>query len=389
VLTPQARPRPPSRRRLAVRAFAAAALVALTALGAGCSAEDEIATAANDVESDLLQDQLDDVVEAGVPGVVLFVKDPGTEPIVLAEGLADIEAKTPMAVDDGFRIGSVTKPYVATVVLQLVDEGLIALDDPVETVLPGLLPNGDEITVKDLLGHRSGLFEYLDDPRVIKPYLAGDYGYEWTPEDLVEVAVGHGSQAEPGTEVGYSNTNYTVLGMLIEAVTDNTLGDELEARIFEPLGLDETSFATSTKIAGPHAHGYLAGEGPLQDVTGVSPSHYWGAGNIVSPATDVARFYDALLGGELLSQESLEAMKTVVEEEPDLERGLGLAHGSESCGDWYGHDGAVPGYLSAVRMMDSGRQVVLLVNSVGLDDSAGSPKAQASVVELLDSALCR
>ena len=380
----------PSRRRLVLRSLAAAAVLGVAALGTGCEAEEEIATAANDLESDLLQGQLDDVVDAGVPGVVLRIQDPGADPILLSEGVSNHESRTPMNVDDGFRIGSVTKPYVAAAVLQMVDEGLIARDDTVESVLPGLLPNGDEITVENLLGHRAGLFEYWEDPRVLKPYLAGDYGFEWTPEELIEVAVSHGSQAEPGTDVHYSNTNYTVLGLLVEAVSGNALDDELEARLFEPLGLDDTHFVTGTEIPGPHASGYLDGEeGPLQDVTGVSPSHYWGAGNLVSNATDVARFYDALLGGEVISEESLEAMKTVVEEEPGVERGLGLARGSFECSDWYGHDGSVPGYYSAVRTLDSGRQAVLLINSVGLDDSVGNPKAQEAVVELMDSALCR
>jgi D-alanyl-D-alanine carboxypeptidase len=274
-------------------------------------------------------------------------------------------------------------------VLKLVDEDKLGLDDSVEDVLPGLLPNGDEITVRDLLGHRSGLFEYEEDPRILKPYLAGDYGYEWTPEELIEVAVEHPSTAEPGTTVSYSNTNYTVLGLIVEEVTGNSLGDELETQILGPLELDETSFATGTKIDAPHPNGYLAGQGPLQDVTGVSSTYYWGAGNLVSTASDVARFYEALLGGEVVSDESLEAMREVVEEEPGVQRGLGFAHGEESCGDWYGHDGAVPGYNTTVRMMESGRQMVLMVNAVATDDTLGSPKAQEAALELVDSALCR
>jgi D-alanyl-D-alanine carboxypeptidase len=349
----------------------------------------EITDAAYGAEADVLQGQLDAVVDADVPGAVILVKDPGVEPILLSAGVSDLKAKAPMAVDDGFRIGSVTKPYVATVVLQLVDEGALGLDDSVESVVPGLLPNGAEITVRDLLGHRTGLFEYWEDPRVLKPYLAGDFGYEWTPEELVEVAVGHEATAEPGTDVVYSNTNYTVLGLIVEAVTANGLGDELEARIIEPLELTGTSFVTGTDIPGAHSHGYLAGNGPLQDVTGVSPSHYWGAGNLVSTASDVARFYDELLNGDLISEESLEAMKDTVPEEPRVERGLSLAHGEESCGGWYGHDGSVPGYLSTVRNMSSGRQVVVLLNSVGLDDTVGNPKAHAAVVDLQKDAMCR
>jgi D-alanyl-D-alanine carboxypeptidase len=368
---------------------AAVATFALAVLAAGCSAEDDIEAAASDIESDLLQDQLDAVTEAGIPGGVLWVKDPGTDPILISSGVANIETKAPISVDDAFRIGSVTKPYVAALVLQLVDEGALGLDDSVEGVLPGLLPNGDQITVRNLLGHRSGLFEYEQDPRVLKPYMAGEYGYEWTPEELIEIAVSHGSVAQPGTDVRYANTNYTVLGLIVEEVTGNSLGEELETRILAPLELDDTSFATGTKIEAPHANGYLAGQGPLQDVTGVSPTHYWAAGSLVSTAPDVAGFYEALLGGEVVSDESLDAMREVVREEPGLDRGLGFAHGKVSCGEWYGHDGAVPGYNITVRMMESGRQMVLMFNAVGLDDTLGNPEAQEAAVDLVDSALCR
>ena len=281
-----------------------------------------------------------------------------------------------MSTTDGFRIGSVTKPYIATVVMQLAEEGKLSLDDTVESILPGLLPNGSEISVRDLLGHRSGLAEYLEDPKVRAPYLEGDLAYEWTPEDLVEsVSVKLGPRAKPGTDVVYSNANYTVLALIVEAVTKNRLEDELAERIVKPLNLEQTGLATGTKIEGPHSNGYLATDARLQDVTGVSSSHYWGAGNIVASAADVATFYEALLGGELVSDESLAAMKvTVPEKGAGIERGLGLARGSESCGDWYGHDGAVPGYDSVARVMDSGRVVVLLMNSVTLEDTVGGPR---------------
>ncbi len=381
----------PRRRMLRVRALglAAAAFVAI-ATATGCSADDPVADAAHDVEADLDQEELDALVDAGVPGAVLYIKDPGAEPIQLAAGVSNIETNAELSTSDGFRIGSVTKPYIATMVMQLAEEGELSLDDTVESILPGLLPNGDEITVGDLLGHRSGLAEYLEDPSVRAPYLKGDLAYEWKPEDLVEISVKLGPRAKPGTDVVYSNANYTVLALIVEAVTDNTLEDELTERIVEPLNLDDTSLATGTEIEGPHSNGYLATDARLQDVTGVSSSHYWGAGNIVASAADVATFYEALLGGELVSDESLAEMKvTVPEEGAGIERGLGLARGVESCGKWYGHDGAVPGYNSVARVMDSGRVVVLLMNSVTLEDTVGGPEAQAALQKLYEDAVCR
>ena len=159
----------------------AALAIVLGLFAAGCSAEDEIQAEANKEEASLLQPELDALVAAGVPGAVLVVDDPEADPIVLVSGVADVEGDRPLRAEDRFRIGSLTKSYVATVVLQLAEEGKLSLDDSVAKWLPGLLPNGGEITVRDLLGHRSGLFEYEEDPRVLKPYLAGDFDYAWKP----------------------------------------------------------------------------------------------------------------------------------------------------------------------------------------------------------------
>ena len=371
------------------KALLALALIAGAALVPGCAAEDEVTDAAHEVEASLLQDQLDAVVEGGAPGAILFVQDQGADPILLSAGVSDIEKNTAMDVNDVTRIGSLTKTFVAAVALDLAEEGAFSLDDSVESLAPGLLPNAGEITVRDLLNHQSGLFEYWEDPKVLAPYLDGDFAYEWAPEELLGIAASHGSQSEPGTTVLYSNSNYTALGLIIEEVTGNDLGDELSARIFEPLELDSTTFETGTTLPPSHARGYLVGEEAPQDVTEISPSHYWGAGNIASNTTDVARFNDALLEGELLDDASLEEMTTTVQEQEGLDRGLGLAHGEASCGDWYGHDGSVPGYLSAARHTESGRQIVLLVNSAGLDDTIGTPEAQSAAIDLMESAQCR
>jgi D-alanyl-D-alanine carboxypeptidase len=358
-------------------------------LAGGCAAEDEIQAAANKEEKRLLQPELDALVEAGVPGAVLVVDDPQADPITVVSGVADIERDRPLRAVDRFRIGSLTKPYVAVVVLQLDEEGVLGLDDSVERWLPGLLANGEEISVRQLLGHRSGLFEYEEDPRVLKPYLQGDYGYEWKPEDLVRVAAEHEPTAAPGTKVVYSNTNYTVLGLLVEKATGNPLGSELRERIFEPLDLDASSFAEGPQLEAPHSRGYLGGGKELLDVTAISPSHYWAAGNIVSSAGDAARFYEALLGGDLLDGDSMEAMTEYVPEAPGLERGLGLARGDTECGSWEGHDGSVPGYYAVARHLDSGRQVVLLANTVTMGDQIGGPAAQQALAEVAESAACR
>jgi D-alanyl-D-alanine carboxypeptidase len=139
----------------------------------------------------------------------------------------------------------------------------------------------------------------------------------------------------------------------------------------------------------PYARGYPAGGMHLADFPEISPTHYWAAGNLVSTAGDVARFYEALMEGELLDGESMEEMTSYVAETPDVERGLGVAHGENECGTWTGHDGSVPGYDAIARNLDSGRQVVVLTNSVTRGDTIGSPAAQKALAEVVESASCR
>ncbi len=203
-----------------------------------------------------------------------------------------------MRVDDRFRIASLTKTFAATVVMQLVDEGRLSLDDTVERWLPGAVPNGAAITVRQLLGHQSGLVDYQNDPRVLAPYLAGDLDYFWSPRALLGVATSHPVDFEPGQGVSYSATGYVAIGLIVEAVTGNSMSREMRSRLFRPLGLRSTTYPNRGLIRTRHSHGYLNVPGqPLQDVTDISPSYYWTTGNIVSTVSDVARFYDALFGG--------------------------------------------------------------------------------------------
>ena len=176
---------------------------------------------------------------AGVPGVVVLVRRDGRT-VQLAGGYSNLEKRTPMRVGDRFRIGSVTKSFVATVVLQLVGEGKLSLDDSIEHWLPGMVPNGDNITIRQLLSHQSGLFDFLNDQRVVKPYLSGNFGYVWTPPKLVAVSTSHPALFAPGAKVSYSNTNYIVLGLIVEAATKDTIQAQLRKRIFGPLGLHST-----------------------------------------------------------------------------------------------------------------------------------------------------
>ncbi len=370
-------------RHLSMQAVARI-VAAILVLGLLFTASSAAAPVSGDTLAPTLRKQMKDLVAAGVPGVVVLVRRDGRT-VRLASGYSNLAKKTPMRVGDRFRIGSVTKSFVATVVLQLVGEGKLSLDDSIERWLPGLVPNGGNITVRQLLSHRSGLFDYLGDESVLKPYLSGDFGYVWTPPKLVAVSTAHPPVFEPGAKFSYSNTNYIVLGLIVEAVTGNPIGAELRQRIFEPLGLRSTLFASSQRIPGAHAHGYLvSGKNKLQDVTGVSPSYAWAAGAIVSTASDIARFYRALLGGQLLPPDLLQAMETF---EDDY--GLGLFHVKLPCGEIVGHDGAIAAYLTlAFNSTDGKRQFVVLANSLTFDDQVGGKQAQRALGRLLQTAAC-
>jgi D-alanyl-D-alanine carboxypeptidase len=308
-----------------------------------------------------LQQTLDSLVAAGVPGAVMLVRT-GGHTLRLASGYANLERRTPIRVTDRFRVGSLTKTFVATVVLQLLGEQKIALDDTVERWLPGLVPNGENITLRELLNHTSGLFSYGDDPAVPKPYLRGDSGYIWTPRQLLKIAFMHKPLFPPGRRYSYSDTNYILLGLIVEKVTGRPLASELSQRIVRPLGLNDTSFGTTTHITGSHADGYIRLNGHLVDFV-ASPTVAWAAAAIVSTADDIAHFYRALLSGRLLSPPLLRQMETTVRWGHPGGYGLGLMDPQLSCGAVWGHLGEFPGYtVFAFSSRDGKHQIMLLAN---------------------------
>jgi D-alanyl-D-alanine carboxypeptidase len=330
------------------------------------------------------------LVRDGAPGAVVVVRTPtGTRRA--ARGLGQRDPRVAMRAADRFRVGSVTKTFVATVVLQLVAEGKLGLDDPVDRRLPGLLPGGGSITIRELLNHTSGLFDYTEDEAWAGQAIAQP-DRRWSPRELVAVAAGHALLFAPGTSWRYSNTNYVVLGLVVEAVTGSTLGNELRRRIFEPLDLTATSFPTETAIDGAHAHGYV-GSGTLpwlpnliDATTLVSPTFSWAAGALVSNADDVTRFYAALLGGRLVRADLLAAMRSASPATlgTPWNYGLGLMQFQTACGLAVGHLGDTPGYRTAVYAKADGRRVaVAMVNIDATRVSWDEIRSAAA------SALCR
>ena len=316
-------------------------------VGSGAAASPERAEAPEPE----LQRALDNLVAAGVPGAVLLVRE-GDRTIRLTSGNGNLKPRTPVRATDRFRVGSITKAFVATVVLQLVGEKKLRLTDTVERWLPGVVPNGERITVRHLLNHTSGLFDYGGDRKWLEAAYRNPMRL-WAPREIVAVATTHKPHFAPGAGWSYSNTNYFVVGLIVEAATGRKLESELRRRIFVPLRLRATSLDTVPRIAGSHAHGYFVG--PLEDVTVGSPSYVWAAGALVSTADDVARFFRALLGGRLLRPDLLRAMETTVADAPGFSYGLGLQKVKTPCGVSWGHSGGSPGVLGGLLQQQERR----------------------------------
>ena len=199
------------------------------------------------------------LVRAGVPGVVVHVRR-GRSTLELAAGRADLATARACGSGDRFKVGSITKTFVATAVLQLVGRGPAAAGRQVERWLPGLVPGGSRITVRELLAHTGGLFDYLDDPRPFAPYLAGDFGFRWTPRRLVRIAVSHPPLFAPGAAFSYSNTGYLLLGLIAERAGGEPIAAQLHDRIIAPLGLRRDP-ASGLAGARPSAGARLPGRG--------------------------------------------------------------------------------------------------------------------------------
>lgn len=375
-------------------AMAVAALVAGLALisptAPAVAAPGSAATPPPVSDTAALQQALDQLVTDGAPGALLYNYDRG-KVTALQSGLADIDAGTPMVARSRYRIGSQTKTYVATAVLQLVAQHRIHLGAPANRYLPRLLAGQPRITVRQLLNHTSGLYEFNDDPRVLAPYLEGHLGHVWMPRRLVRIALSHKPVARPGTAYHYSNTNYVLAGLMVRAVTGHRLGDVLRNRVFSKAHLDATTFTKARTLPAPAAHGYFVfpGDDQLDDITSLYP-YPWASGAAVSTARDVARFYRQLLSGRLLPRRLMTAMKATVDSSSEEGRGsrygLGLQRFRTPCGPAWGHGGNFAGYVTYVYSSPSGgRQTVLMLN----EDPLSLPQTSGPhFFGLLDEAYC-
>ncbi|GAA1353721.1 serine hydrolase domain-containing protein [Catellatospora bangladeshensis] len=358
-----------------------------------------------------VQRDADALLAQGVPGVLVGV-DARRGDFTVRSGHGDLDAKTPVPWNAHFRIGSFTKAFVATTVLQLVGERRLSLEDTVDRWLPGVVAgNGNDgraITIRQLLQHTSGLHDYARE----LPFLSTREGFlksrfdTVTAAEAVRLGVSKPPTFAPGAGWSYSNTGYALVGMVIERVTGRTWQQEVTARVIRPLGLGNTHAPyTSPHIPGPHAKGYdrfPEGDaadpewGPRVDVTLQNPSWGGAAGAMTGTVDDGNRFLRALLGGRVLRPDLLAEMKRTVRAPqfddawPGARYGLGIMWTPNSCGGAWSHGGTIHGYLTRNGVTDDGdRSVVVSMNTRTPVPTDGSPPAEKDPsTALIDHALC-
>ncbi len=328
-----------------------------------------------------MSDDLETVLRSGLPGVVAVSSGPRFH-WEDAAGLADVDAGEPLTPAHRFRVASVMKLFVAAVVLQLVDEGVLALD--AEAAVVG------GVTVRQLLNHTSGLPNYHDDiVELFEPYRR-DPAHSWPlgPHELLAATLERPRVFPPGEGWAYTGSNYLALGLLVEELTGTTLREELRRRIFEPLGLDATDLPADPSATDGLARGYFPADNPLipgtgpVDATELDLPFNWAGGGVVSTGRDLARFLQGLLGGELLPPGlRAEMLRTVPSgwEESDA-YGLGIEQVSSlmgkvpsPCGAAWGHIG-LGNYTTIALASENGeRQAVVLANGLVMSDEAWEP----------------
>ena len=216
------------------------------------------------------------------PGLVVGIWVPGKGKFVRAFGTGDLSTKAPLRLDDHFRIASNTKTFTATAVLQLVDKGSLRLQDHLEKFIPGI-PYGNQITIKELLNMSSGIYDFTSDEELVKKFVDDPLLPGWTPQDLIPVIQSHKPAFPPGTAVAYCDSNYVLLGLIVEKVTGRRLGDVIQTEILDKLGMRDTSYPTTPDLPAPFSRGYYpVTDARPREITEINPDFPAGAGAMIS-----------------------------------------------------------------------------------------------------------
>ena len=345
-------------------------------LTVGCAAPAAVAEPADSGTAADLDAAITAAMDAsGVPGVIVGVWSPRGD-YVRAFGVADTATGEPMQTNFYTRIGSETKTFTVTAVLQLADQNRIGLDDPIGRYIDGV-PGGDAITVRQLAGMRSGLFNYTETD-AFRDAITADPRRAYSPAELLGFAFAEPPVFPPGAGLQYSNTNTILLGLLVEKISGQRLADYLRDHVLAPLGLWHTSFPLGAEFPAPHAQGYT--ELPDGDerivATDWNTSWAWSAGAMISTLNDMRAWAPAVATGALLSPEMQRQRLQTAHEEglpPDVGYGLGIF----SVGGWIGHNGSVPGYQTVVVYQPQTRTTLVILTNTDIGPPAGGEASSA------------
>ncbi|MFH0735385.1 MAG: serine hydrolase domain-containing protein [bacterium] len=342
-----------------------------------CCSDDKIVN--NSSKNDEIYANMDIIIKKcitdyKIPGMVVYIVAPDKEfSYVKAFGFADKNSGSILKTSDIFRIGSITKTFTVTALLQLVDEGKIQLDDKLNKYLPDY-PNAKNVTISQLCNMTSGIYNYAETTEFANTIISNPNGY-LAPDDLINFTTSYSYYFTPGTDYYYSNTNTIIIGKIIEILTGDSLENQINKRFLVKYGLINTNFPTDKYLLGEHAHGYgsfIPGTGDM-DVTDLyDVSWAWAAGAMTSNVYDLAVWVKYLATGILVLPETqLKRLEYVtLSQQYELKYGLGLM----SAAGFIGHNGMLPGFQAiAVYSPQKNATFIILMNMFFSDGTGIDP----------------
>ncbi|HTG02961.1 MAG TPA: serine hydrolase domain-containing protein [Bradyrhizobium sp.] len=334
------------------------------------------------------EEALIDIINTGMtaqrqPGLIVGIWIPGRGSLVRAFGTSDLASNAPMQIDDHVRIASITKTFTGVATLQLVDDGRLSLDDVLSNYLEGV-DSGNRITIRHLLSMTSGIYDFTSDDEFLKDFTDNPL-MSFAPQDVLDILKRHKPDFGPSEKVSYCDTNYILLGMIVEKVTSEPVQTTITEKILKPLGLGHTSFPIAPAIPEPFAHGYYAGEdgkGEFKDYTATNPAVGWTAGAMISTLEDLRAWAKALATGALLTPAThAEQMKFGTITTKPLYVGYGLGIGN--FGGLLGHNGAIFGYTTAMFYWPDADAIVVLAGNQASNFSNATTEIAIQLAEHL------
>jgi D-alanyl-D-alanine carboxypeptidase len=356
-------------RRIRVIQFAAA-VVAVSCLVSASSAAARTAHFSVSTRRALTSIAVSGMGAGAMPGLEVGVWVPGEGSFVRAFGTSDLATGAPLQLGDHFRIASISKSFTATAILRLVDQHRLSLDAHLSDFIRGIR-HGNQITVAQLLDMTSGVYDYVNDPAILRAY-ARNPRRPFSLRDVVSIIKRHRPMFAPGAKAVYDNSNYYLLGAIAQKVTHEPLGRVIQSKILRPLRLRHTSYPTSAAMPAPFSHGYLdQPDFPPRDVTASNPAFAGGAGAMISTLGDLKVWAKALATGSLLTRPThREQLKTRVLSKSrtvTLSYGMGIT----DVNGFLGHDGAIFGYGSTMLYLPSRHATIIVL---GNNNDLGAPK---------------